>query len=142
MINDNKDIQKILKRTKAIAMIGCSPDVYRTSNYASKFLRKRGYRVIPVNPTVEEIDGEKSFASLTDLPSDVEIDIVNVFRNAEYSADAVKDVAAWKAKTGQQPVVWTQLDVSSAEAEQLAEEHGLPYIKNRCIMVEYDRLVG
>ncbi|MEX0844055.1 MAG: CoA-binding protein [Balneolaceae bacterium] len=139
MISDNKDIQQILKKAKTIAMVGCSPNMYRTSNYAANFLKERGYQVIPVNPEAEEIIGQKSYDKLTDIPNDVQIDIVNVFRNSRYSADAVEDAAAWKEKTGQNPVVWTQLDVSSPEAEKTAEENELPYIKNRCIMVEWDR---
>jgi|AntRauTorcE11897_2_1112592.scaffolds.fasta_scaffold00442_8 predicted CoA-binding protein len=139
MISDNKDIHKVLKEAKTVAMVGCSPNEYRTSNYAAKFLQEKGYRVIPINPGAEEIYGEKSYDNLNDLPSDVHIDIVNVFRNSEFSAEAAQDVAEWKKKTGQDPVVWTQLDVSSPEAEKVAEEHELPYIKNRCIMVEWDR---
>lgn len=139
MISDNKDIHNILKNAKTVAMIGCSPDEYRTSNYAAKFLLDRGYRVIPVNPKAGEIYGEASYDRLTDIPSDIQIDIVNIFRNSEFSAEAAQDVAEWKSKTGQDPVVWTQLDVSSPEAEKVAEENELPYIKNRCIMVEWDR---
>lgn len=142
MINDNKDIRQILKNSKTIAMIGCSPDKYRTSNYAASFLQERGYRVIPVNPEAEEIHGEKSYDNLNNIPSDIKIDIVNVFRNSKYAAEAVQDVANWKKETGQDPVIWTQLDVSSKLAEEIAEKENLPYIRNRCIMVEYDRLVG
>jgi predicted CoA-binding protein len=141
MINDTKEIKQILKTAKTVAMIGCSPNEYRTSNYAAKFLRDRGYRVIPINPEAEIISGEKCFDNLNDLPSNIEVDIVNVFRNSKYSADATQDVAEWKAKTGQNPVVWTQLDVSSPKAEEIADEHDLPYIKNHCIMVEYDRVI-
>ncbi|SMO38637.1 CoA-binding protein [Gracilimonas mengyeensis] len=142
MINDNKDLREILKGAKTIAMIGCSPNVYRTSNYAAQYLQKRGYRVIPVNPEADNIYNEKSFDNLNDISENISIDIVNVFRNSKYSADAVRDVQAWQEKTGQKPVIWTQLDVSSEEAEEIAEEHELPYVKNRCIMVEYDRLMG
>lgn len=139
MISDNKDIYNILKDAKTIAMIGCSPNEYRTSNYAAKFLQERGYRVIPINPGAKEVYGEKSYDNLADVPSDIEIDIVNVFRNSKFSAEAAQDAADWKTKTGQNPVVWTQLDVSSPEAKKIAEENGLPYVKNRCIMVEWDR---
>lgn len=142
MIETNTDIKAVLEKAKTVAMIGCSPNIYRTSNYAARFLRKRGFKVIPVNPETEEVDGETSYNKLTKIPEDVKIDIVNVFRNSKYSADAVRDVAEWKKKTGQNPVVWTQLDVSSPEAEKIAKEHDLPYIKNHCIMVEYDRLIG
>lgn len=137
---DNKEnTKKILAEAKTIAMIGCSPDEYRTSNYAVKFLQERGYRVIPINPMVDEILGETSYASLQDVPEDTEIDIVNIFRNSAYSGDAVKDVSEWKEKTGQNPVVWTQLDVSSPEAEAIAQKHQMPYVKNKCIMVEWER---
>lgn len=139
MIETNSSPKEILENTKTVAMIGCSPNMYRTSNYAAKFLQERGYRVIPVNPEAEEILGEKSYASLADIPESEKIDLVNVFRNKRYCADAVRDVAAWKERTGQNPVVWTQLDVSSDEAEKIAEDNGIPYIRNRCIMVEWDR---
>ncbi|MDZ7807061.1 MAG: CoA-binding protein [Gracilimonas sp.] len=139
MISDNKEIRAVLKQAKIVAMIGCSPNEYRTSNFAAKYLAEKGYRVIPVNPEAEMIYGEKSYDSLIDIPDDVKIDIVNVFRNSRYSAEAINDVVDWKNKTGQNPVVWTQLDVSSPEAEKVAESNELPYIKNRCIMVEWDR---
>ncbi len=139
MISANKEIHQVLKRAKTVAMIGCSPSQFRTSNYAAKFLQDCGYRVIPVNPHTNEIYGEKCYDNLNDLPEDTQVDIVNVFRNSDYSAEAVQDAAEWKKKTGQNPVVWTQLDVSSPEAEKIAEKNELPYIKNRCIMVEWNR---
>ncbi|MAL16607.1 MAG: CoA-binding protein [Balneola sp.] len=139
MIETISNINEALSEAKVIAMIGCSPDMYRTSNYAAKFLQEKGYRVIPVNPKAEEIFGEKCYNSINDIPEDVQIDMVNVFRNSEYAADAVQEVADWKEKTSQNPIVWTQLDVSSPEAEQIAEENQLPYVRNKCIMVEWDR---
>ncbi len=139
MIETISNINELLSKAKTVAIIGCSENIYRTSNYAARFLQERGYRVIPVNPGPEEIHGEKCYDSLTDIPNDVKIDIVNVFRNSDYADDAVRDVAEWKKLTGQNPVVWTQLDVSSPEAEKIAEEHNLPYVRNKCIMVEWDR---
>ncbi|MEX0608251.1 MAG: CoA-binding protein [Balneolaceae bacterium] len=139
MINIKSQTKEILSESKTIAMIGCSPDNHRTSNYAAKFLQERGYKVIPVNPVADEILGEKCYPKLTEIPESIQIDIVNVFRNSKYSAEAVQDVAEWKAKTGQNPVVWTQLDVSSPEAEKIAEENNLDYVKNKCIMVEWER---
>lgn len=142
MISENKDIQKILENSKTVAMIGCSPNRFRTSNYAAGFLQERGYRVIPVNPEADEIYGEKAYRNLNDIPADITIDIVNIFRNSKYSAEAVQDVVKWKQETGQNPVVWTQLDVSSPESDKIVHENDIPYIRNRCIMVEYDRLIG
>ncbi len=132
--------QAVLKDSKTVAVIGCSPDPYRTSNYAAKYLQKRGYKMIPVNPKESNILGEKCYPNLDAIPSDIKIDIVNVFRNKRYTEGVVDEVANWKTKTGQNPVVWTQLDVTSYEAELKAEEAELPYIRNLCIMVELDHL--
>lgn len=139
MISDNKDIRALLEKAKTIAMIGCSPNEFRTSNYAAKYLSEKGYRVIPINPEADEIYGEKAYDSFVEVPEDTEIDIVNVFRNSKYAADAVRDARDRKEKTGQNPVVWTQLDVSSPESEKVATENEIPYVRNRCIMVEWDR---
>lgn len=132
--------QTVLKEAKTIAVVGCSPDPYRTSNYAAKYLQKRGYRMIPVNPSESMILGEKCYPNLDAIPSDTKIDVVNVFRNKRYTEGVVEEVGAWKFKTGQSPVVWTQLDVSTNEAELKAEAAELPYIRNLCIMVELDHL--
>lgn len=140
MIRTPKTVPEILKEAKTVAIIGCSPDPYRTSNYAAGYLKERGYVIIPVNPMVNEIMGEKCYSSLNDIPENTEIDIVNIFRNSRYAEAEVQEVAKWKSRTGQNPVVWTQLDVSSAGAELAAEKAELPYIRNKCIMVELDKL--
>ncbi len=140
MIKTTKSLSEILKEAKTVVIVGCSPDPYRTSNYAAGYLKDRGYTIIPVNPTADKILGEKCYPSLNDIPESVEVDIVNIFRNSRYSEMEVKGVAEWKARTGQNPVVWTQLDVSSAGAELAAEEAELPYVRNKCIMVELDKL--
>ncbi len=132
--------QEVLKKTRTVAIIGCSPDPYRTSNYAAVYLKRKGYEVIPVNPREREILGEKCYSELTDIPEDKVIDIVNVFRRSIHTEGVVREVTEWKKKTGQNPVIWTQLDVSSPEAELLAEQENLPYIRNRCIMVELDHM--
>ncbi len=132
--------QTVLKESKTVAVVGCSPDPFRTSNYAAKYIQKRGYRLIPVNPAESQILGEKCYPNLDAIPSDIQLDIVNVFRNKRYTEGVVEEVASWKEKTGQNPVIWTQLDVSSHEAELKAEDAELPYIRNLCIMVELDHL--
>ena len=134
------DINEVLDKSKTIAIIGCSANQHRTSNYIAKFLKEKDYTIIPVNPTEKEILGQECFAELNDIPSETTIDIVNVFRASEHTAGVVKEVMEWNAKTGQKPVVWTQLDVSSPEAEEIAEDSQIPYIKNKCIMVEWERM--
>ena len=132
--------REVLKNAKTVAVVGCSPDPYRTSNYAANYLKERGYRMIPINPKESEILGETCYPDLNSIPEDIKIDIVNVFRNKVHTASVAEEVVSWKQKTGQDPVLWTQLDVSSSEAEQIAEKHEIPYVRNTCIMVELDRL--
>jgi hypothetical protein len=133
------DVKDVLETSKTIAIIGCSANQYRTSNYIAKFLQERNYTIIPVNPTEDEILGQKCYPELNKIPSETHIDIVNVFRSSEHTAGVVGEVLEWKRKTGQDPVIWTQLDVSSSEAEHIAEDSQIPYIKNKCIMVEWER---
>ncbi len=132
--------QEVLKKAKTVAVIGCSPDPYRTSNYAAKYLLNKGYTVVPVNPNEAEILGEKCYPDLNSIPSEIQIDIVNVFRRNIHTKGVVEEVVDWKQETSQNPVIWTQLDVSSPEAESLAENAAIPYIRNLCIMVELDRM--
>lgn len=134
------DIKEVLDRSKTIAIIGCSANEYRTSNYIAKFLKERGYTIIPVNPSENKILGEKCYDELGQIPVEIPIDIVNVFRASEHTAGVVEEVLDWNRKTGQNPVVWTQLDVSSDEAERIADESQIPYVKNKCIMVERERM--
>lgn len=132
--------QSVLKKAKTVVVVGCSANPYRTSNYAAKYLMQRGYQVIPVNPAEKEILGATCYPNLDAIPAEVQIDIVNVFRNKRYTEGVVEEVVSWKKKTGQNPVIWTQLDVSSPEAELQAERAELPYIRNLCIMVELDTM--
>lgn len=132
--------QLVLRESKTVAIVGCSADPYRTSNYAAHYLQKKGYRVIPVNPRETEILGEPCYARLAMIPEDITIDIVNIFRNKRYTEGVVDEVIDWKNNMGQSPVIWTQLDVSSNEAALKAEQAALPYIRNVCIMVELDHL--
>ena len=134
------DYKTILIHAKTIVIVGCSPNPYRTSNFIAGFLKDKWYKIIPVNPGHDAILDEKCYKSLNDIPDTIRIDIVNIFRNSKYTAGILNEVKNWKDRTGQNPVVWTQLDVSSEEAEQIAEEEDIPYVKNRCIMVEWERM--
>ncbi|MFN1833815.1 CoA-binding protein [Balneola sp. MJW-20] len=141
MTEEEHQIKEILLRSKIIAVVGCSPDKYRTSNYIAQFLMKKGYRIIPVNPNAREILGERCYDSLQDIPEHITIDIVNIFRNKKYAAETVKDVIERNHMQEKESAVWTQLDVSSPEAELLAEQNHIIYIRNKCIMVEWERLI-
>ncbi len=135
----NADVKEVLQSAKTIAIVGCSPNPYRTSNYIAKFLMERGYTIIPVNPGHDEILGVKCYRSLGEIPAQTKIDVVNIFRDSAHTAGVMDEVLEWNKVSGQNPTVWTQLDVSSPEAEVIAEKNNVPYIKNRCIMVEWER---
>uniref|UniRef100_A0A832H4H5 CoA-binding protein n=1 Tax=Oscillatoriales cyanobacterium SpSt-402 TaxID=2282168 RepID=A0A832H4H5_9CYAN len=126
-------IRTVLTNARTIAVVGHSDKPERTSYQIAQFLRVAGYLVYPVNPQVQQIDGEPSYPSLKDLPEAV--DIVNVFRRSEFLPNIVEDAIAVNAKT-----VWAQLGVVHAEAEARAIAAGINIITNACIKVEYQRL--
>lgn len=137
-----KSIADIINDAKVIAVVGCSKNQMRTSYQIALFLKEKGYTIIPVHPDYDEVLGEKVYPTVYDIPEDVEVDIVDIFRNSDYTAEMVDDVITRVEQTGRKPVVWTQLGVSSDEAKAKAEEAGLPYVEEKCLMVEYQRLHG
>ncbi|MDZ4698637.1 MAG: CoA-binding protein [Rhodothermales bacterium] len=128
-----------LASARTIAVVGFSPDPSRTSYAIGHYLIEAGFTVIPINPNESTIEGMTSYPDLQSVPDTVHIDIVNVFRKPKYAADVVRDTLARIVRTGEKPAIWTQIGVSSQEAEKLATEAGLVYIANRCIMVEHAR---
>jgi hypothetical protein len=127
----DSDLRRILTGAKVIAVVGHSDNPNRTSYRIARFLRNAGYTVYPVNPTVEIIDGEPSYPSLTDVPEPV--DIVNVFRRSEYLEGVVEDAIEVGAKA-----VWAQLGVINPDA---ADKAHLDIVMDKCIKVEYARLM-
>lgn len=130
---DDRTLRHILTTSKVIAVVGHSDKPNRDSYQIAKFLRSAGYTVYPVNPTVKEIDGQPSYASLQDVPEP--IDIVDVFRRSEYLAEVVDEAIGVQAKT-----LWGQFGVSDPVAAQKAIDAGLQVVMDACIKVEYWRL--
>lgn len=124
-----EQIADILRNAGNIAVVGLSDRTDRTSYMVAQAMQNRGYRIIPVNPKVTEILGEKCYASLKDIPEPV--GIVNVFRRSEYCAEVAEEAAAIGAK-----VLWLQQGIISDEAAAIAEAHGMIAIMDRCIKVE------
>ncbi len=144
---ETPDFRTLLEDADTIAVVGCSATPTRTSHKIATYMQDRGYRIVPVNPNYDEVLGETCYPDLPSIPSDVEIDIVDIFRRPEHTADMVRTAIERVEQTGQAdtsagPVIWTQRGVSSSEAEQLAAEAGLPYVRNRCIKVVYDRVLA
>jgi predicted CoA-binding protein len=132
---DPLTIQRVLYNAKTIAIVGLSKNELRASYFVGYYLRRHGYRVIPVNPREPEILGEKSFKSLVDVP--VPIDVVNVFR----APDALPAIAE-EAVTVQAGTVWCQFGVINEAGARIAEAGGVSVIMDRCIKVEHARYVG
>ena len=133
--SDVNAMRAVLENAHVIAVVGHSDRPQRTSYRIAQYLRAAGYTVYPVNPTVSEIDGQPSYASLADVPEP--IDIVNVFRRSEHLPGVIDEAIAVGAKT-----VWTQLGVFDAEAKQQALDAGLDVAMDACIKVEHARLLS
>jgi predicted CoA-binding protein len=132
---DPLTIQRVLHHAKTIAIVGLSKNHLRASYFVGFYLKRHGYRVIPVNPRESEILGEKSFKSLADVP--VHLDIVNVFR----APDALPEIARDAVKVGA-GTLWCQFSVINQEGARIAEAGGLSVVMDRCIKVEHARYVG
>jgi predicted CoA-binding protein len=122
--------REILATARVVAVVGCSNESWRDSNRIATYLKRVGYRVYPVNPTIETAVGEKCYPDLKSLPEPV--DIVNVFRHPRFVPDVIEDAIEAGA-----PAVWLQLGVGNPEAEMRAENAGLEVVSERCIMVDH-----
>ena len=132
---DPLTIQRVLNGAKTIAVVGLSKNHLRASYFVGFYLRRHGYRVIPVNPRETVIFGEHSFASLADVP--IPVDVVNVFRVPEALPGIAKEAVAIGAKN-----LWCQFSVINEEGASIAEAGGLSVVMDRCIKVEHARYVG
>ena len=128
-------IQRVVHNARTIALVGLSRNELRASHFVGFYLRRHGYRVIPVNPRETEIFGEKSFKSLVDLP--VPVDVVNVFRAPEALPGIAEEAVAIGATN-----LWCQFSVINEEGGRIAEAGGLSVVMDRCIKVEHARYVG
>ena len=118
---------KILASARTIAVVGLSPDTRRPSHGVARYLQRAGYRIIPVNPHVDEVLGERAYASLRQIPDAV--DVVEVFRRSEYVGPIVDDAIAIKARA-----VWLQDGVVDEDAAARARTSGLDVVMDDCMM--------
>lgn len=133
--HSDKDLRKILEESNVIAMVGESNDHYYTSYQVAQYLKEMGYKVYPVNPNIEAVDGDRSYPSLSEIPEP--IDVVDVFRDPMHLGEIVSDAIAVGAKT-----LWAQLDVVSIDQipEQRAHDAGMKVVSNHCMRTEHERL--
>lgn len=122
------EMKQMLEDTKTIAVVGLSDNPERTSYMVTAEMQKLGYRIIPVNPNVEEVLGEKSYPSLTAIEEPV--DMVNVFRRSEFIVPIAEEAVQIKAK-----YLWLQQGIINEEAAEIAAQHGIKVVMDRCIKV-------
>jgi predicted CoA-binding protein len=130
----DREIRQILETAKTIAVVGLSDNPERESHRVARYLQSTGYRIIPVNPMVREVLGEKSYESLAEIPEPV--DVVDVFRKPEAVVPIAREAIDIGAGT-----LWLQQGIVNQEAADLAEAAGLQVVMDRCMMVEHRRLV-
>jgi uncharacterized protein len=130
MTADTDRIAEVLKTAKNIAVVGLSDNPMRASYGVAKYMEQHGYRIIPVNPSVQTAIGHKAYPNLSDVPDP--IDIVNVFRRPEAVPAIVDDVIKLKV-----PVLWLQETVVHEEAAEKARRAGVYVVMDRCILKEH-----
>ncbi len=134
-------LRDILNRTKVIASVGVSTNPVRPSYFVARYLGLKGFRVIPVNPghAGERLFGEEIYASLSDIPKDAHVDMVDIFRRSDAVPGIVDEALAALPDLR---TIWMQIGVEHPEAAAKAEAAGLTVIQNRCPKIEYQRLFG
>ena len=128
-------ITELLKRSKTIAVVGLSDSPLRASHGVSAYMQSQGYRIVPVNPTVENVLGEDSYSSLLDVKE--KIDIVNIFRRSEFVPDVVDQAIQLKV-----PAVWMQEGVVHEAAAEKARQAGILVVMDKCILKEHRARFG
>ncbi|HXX84698.1 MAG TPA: CoA-binding protein [Casimicrobiaceae bacterium] len=135
IVDDITGIRRILRTSRTIAVVGLSAKWYRPSFFAAKYMQDHGYRIVPVNPSYQEVLGERCYSSLTDVPD--RIDIVDCFRKPEEMVPIAREAVKIRAK-----VLWMQLGIRNAEAAKIATDAGLDVVMDHCVKIEHARILG
>ena len=135
VVPEDRELRALLGRAHTIAVVGLSSKPDRPSLDVAAYLQDHGYRIIPVNPRETEVLGERAYAGLRDIPPDVQMDVVDVFRRADETPEVARDAVAIGAK-----VLWLQADIVNDEAGRIASEAGLDVIMGVCIRTTKSRL--
>jgi predicted CoA-binding protein len=133
---EERELRSLLGEVSVVAVVGISSKPWRASHEVASYLQHHGYRIVPVNPNEDEVLGEQAYASLLDIPKDVHVDVVDVFRRAEHTPEVARDAVAIGAR-----MLWLQEGIVSEEAARIASEGGLEVIMGVCIMKVRERLM-
>ena len=132
----DEEVKDTLRNSKTIAVVGISPREDRPSYIVASYLKSKGYQILPVRPDGDEILGEKVYHSLSEIPKEIRLDVVDIFRRSEDVPPVVEEAIQQGAK-----VVWMQDGVIHIEAGEKAEKAGLKVVMDRCIKKEHQRLL-
>lgn len=135
-------IEEILTKYKTVAIVGLSRDASKDSHSVAEYLQAQGYKIIPINPTTNEILGEKSYETLLDIPPQIQktIEIVDIFRPSEDVPAIVEQAIELKEKNDKPYVIWMQLGIINEQAAAAARAAGLEVVMNRCMRQEHKKL--
>lgn len=135
------ELREILTNTKVIAVVGASQNPLRASYFVARYLSLRGKRVIPINPGIagQDLLGERVYASLADIPAEIAVDMVDVFRRSDQVVPIIEEALAHLPALR---TVWMQIGVENPQARAIAEARGVAVVENLCPKLEYQRLFG
>ena len=128
LIARRNELRSLLGEARVIAVVGISSKEWRPSHEVASYLQDHGYRIVPINPNETEVLGERAYPSLLDIPDDVRVDVVDVFRRPEHTPDVARDAVKVGAR-----LLWLQEGIVSEEAARIAQEGGLDVIMGVCI---------
>jgi uncharacterized protein len=134
---EERELRSLLGEVSVVAVVGISSKPWRASHEVASYLQHHGYRIVPVNPNEDEVLGEQAYASLLDIPKEVRVDVVDVFRRAEHTPEVARHAVAIGAR-----MLWLQEGIVSEEAARIASEGGLEVIMGACIMKVRERLMA
>lgn len=133
------EITEILNKYHVIAVVGASDHIGKPSHRVTAYLKQHGYKIIPINPNIKELFGEKAYPSLLEIPTKIQetIDIVDIFRKNEDVPTVVEQALQLKKTVGRPFVVWMQQEIVNEAAAQKARQAGLTVIMDKCLMKEH-----
>jgi predicted CoA-binding protein len=133
------DPAEVVKKYKAIAVVGASKNPEKDAYTVPEYLQQHGYTVVPVNPTTDSINGLKTYPSLSAIPDELakKIEVVDVFRPSEELPQVAKQVVELKKRTGMPLIFWGQEGLENEEAKKILEEAKIDYVMDRCMRVEH-----
>jgi uncharacterized protein len=144
MISATASAAEVMKTCKVIAVIGASKNPEKEAHTVPLYLKEHGYRIVPVNPTADQILGERSFPTLAAMPDELarEVEVIEVFRPSEELPAVARQVVDLSKRLGRNYIFWAQLGLENEEAKSILDAAGIPFVMNACMRVVHTIAVG